>query len=295
VDTNNNNHAICTLTATTAVVTYSSTAGSLATNLITMSGSSLSVGAQTTINAVGGLDSIASALSSTTLLVYYRQASSNFQMNVLTVSGTSISAGATTSVNGTNNGLGLVGLNSTTALIAYNGTSSASAIQVVTISGTTPTPSTTLASNFRINNNSIQLCAISPTSVLAVSIFPGTSTTSSYAQAQLITVSGTSLSQSLVSQSYMATFNNNPRVIMVSATRGFIVNSITVMPFSINNGVFTFGNLLSGSFGYAIAAPLGTFVIGSLPTGAYKLATAGNYPATNLLGTNQIFTIGASN
>jgi hypothetical protein len=301
-NSSNIRQSICTLTATTAVVVYLTATGTLATNLITMSGSSLSVGAQTVLNVnTSCLDSVVSALSSTTLLVYYRQASSDYQMSVLTVSGTSISAGTNTATNGTNNGLGMVALNATTAMIAYNNGSTDASAQLVSISGTVPTLGNRLTFNFITNNNGVQLCAISPTSVVAVCNYTGTSPTT-YTQATLLTVNGSSISQAPYSQSYFNYALGTPRVIMVSPTRGFIVNNLNgkirsgfIIPFSINSGILTFGSLISGSFGYGLATPLGTFVVGSVPTGASRLATAGNYPATNILGTNQIFTLGASN
>jgi hypothetical protein len=283
--------AITTLTSTTAVVTYVSGTTTLVGNVITMSGSSLSVGAQATINAATTVrQNSVSAISSTTLVAYYNKTSSVQVANVLTVSGTSISVGAEATVVSTSAfDVNVLGLSST---IAIANASDRTQFYVLTISGTSITASAVQNLGSFAGNRPLMFTAINSTTILA--------TTSSISSPFQSTALIFNISGGLVSTVYptavIPTINQTyvwPE--MMTANRGYMLSGdgSWVIPFEIQNNLVIFGDQQSVQV-YGGAAPLGTFVIGA-PVNAAKLACAFQGASSGNFTSNQVFTLGAAN
>ena len=288
--------SICALSSTTAIILYNNVNvdGTQKAVLVTMAGSSLSIGAVASVNAATTVrQSSVSALSATTAIAFYDKSSGVQVANVLTVSGTSITVGAEFTA-GTVSGfpdVSVVGLSSTTAMTS----SQVGKVNVLSIAGTTITSSTGGVKSVTVTGSgAMYLSAINSTTVLAVS-----AVSSQYLTALVLTITGggTNVSFGPAGFSYNSQSIGTYQPIMVSPTRGYVFvpgtssqNSMYV-PITINGDIPTYGPFLTVN-GILFGA-LGTFAIAA-PSYA-RLLAAGNNQSTGNFGASQIFTIGASN
>ena len=277
------------LTATTVVVTYRSPTNTIVANVITLSGTTLSVGAQATVNSTTTCEfNAVSALSSSTLVAYYKRTSSSSMANVLTVSGTSISVGASTTVSGDNISYhSVAGLSATSAILS----NAPAQIRILTISGTSISAVSATQNSGMSSSKFTTLVATSPTSVVC----SGGSASGSawYAQATVLTISGTTVTFSTPART--SEIYNSPSnfLIMFNANRGVVLftESNMVMQISIANNLISYG--VAQPISSVSGVALGTFAIAA--PNYQKAAVYGFTSATSQTNSRQIFSIGAAN
>jgi hypothetical protein len=271
---------------------YTTTTGTQAANVITMSGSTLSVGAQAVINSTTTTAySAVSALSATTLIAVYRESSAASCANVLTVSGTSISVGTKATVFGGSSFFCVTGLSATSAIMTHN-----NGTGILTISGTTVTAGINQL-NSALSSVYSPTAAINPTTVVTFGWLNNTNG-SSRNFISVGTISGTTFTTNQVSQISMA---NNVAAyqfgLMQSANRGYLMlpQAGAAVPFTIQNNVVSIGVPQTGINNSNGSSALVTPVVGNAPVKAAKIAVAGVPLGYGSLATGQIFSLGAAN
>jgi hypothetical protein len=291
VATYSNYMCVTPLTSTTVVVTYQTPTGNICANVITMSGTSLSAGAQATVNSATTCNfNAVSALSSLTLVAYYEQTSSLQVANVLTVSGTSISVGSPTTVSTQDLGYHCVaGLSATSALV----TNASGNGRMLTISGTSISA---VSANQSVGVPSVSaysaIAVISPTTVVCSGA--EASGASSYTKASVVNISGTTLTPNPAVTTSEVGGVSSAFPVLLSPSRGVILYPVANMslPFTIGDSLIALGSLQSAPCSSG-GAPLGAFVLAT-PSGT-RIAT-NNYSSTAAtLNTRQIFSLGAAN
>jgi hypothetical protein len=290
VATYSNYMCVTPLTSTTVVVTYQTPSGTICGNVITMSGDSLSAGAQATINSATTCNyNSVSALSSSTLVCYYRKTSSVQAANVLTVSGTSISVGTEATVFTSDINYHCVcGLSSTSAIV----TNAGGACRVLTISGTSISAvSATQTIGLQINGYGT-LLATSSTQALCFSV--EASGASSLTQAVVLTISGATATANAISQTSIIGGGSSVVPVMMGSTKGviFMPARNMSMPFTISNGLVSFGDLQSAPCSSG-ASGLGTFTVAT--QNYQKAVTVGINPQSTKIISRQLFSLGAAN
>lgn len=133
-------YSITALSATQALVTFTSSTGTQEAQVITMTGNTIALGTQLQVSSsTTCIDTTVTRLSATTAICAWRNATSENKAVVLTVSGTSITAGTANTFNTATVTYPFIeGLSATTALVVYN-QGGATKANVFTVSGTTIT------------------------------------------------------------------------------------------------------------------------------------------------------------
>lgn len=163
--------SICPISATQAIAFYTSGTITAVANVITMSGNTLSVGAQATVNAsVNSLYPSIGQLGTNSAVVHYREDTTLAAANVLTVSGTTITVGAKSTVTTNATIYNQIAVLSGTQAIAFysNQTNQRTDANLLTISGTTITVGATVTTNNPGGNINFQsIIPLSSTRALA--------------------------------------------------------------------------------------------------------------------------------
>jgi hypothetical protein len=132
-------YSITALSATQALVTFTSSTGTQEAQVITMSGNTISLGTQLQVSSsTTCIDTTVTRLSTTTAICVWRNNTSENRAVVLSVSGSTITAGTSNTFStGTITFPFIEGLSATSAIVAY--TESYTKANVFSISGTTIT------------------------------------------------------------------------------------------------------------------------------------------------------------
>lgn len=142
--------SICPISSTQAIAFYQSGTGTAVANVITMSGNTLSVGAQATVNAATTVQAVSiGQLGTNSAVVHYYESDTLAAANVLTVSGTTITVGAKATVTTVITQFNQIAVLSGTQAIAFysNQTNQRTDANLLTISGTSITVSATVTTN----------------------------------------------------------------------------------------------------------------------------------------------------
>jgi hypothetical protein len=183
--------SVCKLSSTTALVTYETSSNNyLAGKVLTVSGTSVSAGAEATINSVSQYPSV-TRLSDTSAACAYIQA--GLKVVVASVSGTTLTwnTPATVSSVGVTSSISITSLSSTSVLTVFDNANSSNYPSAVasTISGTTVTNGTAVSLESVGCSNFMGVAALSGTSAVAV----WSRTSNAYGMAAGMTVSGTTI------------------------------------------------------------------------------------------------------
>lgn len=187
--------SICKLSSTTAFIAYETAANNyLAGRVLTVSGTSVSAGAESTISSVSQYPSV-TRLTDTTALCAYVQA--GLKIVVATASGTTFSWGspATVSGVGVNTVISASALSSTAGIVLFDNASASNAPTVVacSVAGGSVTPGTPVqieATGLSSSSGFGGISALTSSSAIAVW---ATDTPSNYGKAVGMTVSGTTV------------------------------------------------------------------------------------------------------
>lgn len=275
--------SIAALTSTTAIVTYKSNSNTLVTNLITMSGNTISVGSQATISSATTISyQSVCRLSDTTAVAFYRNSSTSAYINLLTVSGTSVSASSPATVSSSDvSECQVEALSSSTLLVTYyqSGTKG----RVIGISGSTFTINAQTAIDIG-NYKGAHLTVMSSTKAI---LSAGGDTTGDSGHINILTISGTAISSGL--QASVKDMYYGFRIAMSSSTKGIAINPYYRYYFdlTIDNGIPSVSNQKPMA-AYSVA-PLKTPALAS--NYASKIAVYGNDSYS--LQNNQVYSIGA--
>lgn len=189
---NFNATTIVNLTDTTAICLYSDNTDGLNARLLTLSGSTLSRGAETNITGSYARYVIATRLTNTSALLVWGIQSSTFRARILTVSGTTITANAETTLTDNNvNSIGLDTINATNTIFVYSnqGSSGAGEARILSISGTTVTENASFVFEAS-NTSSVSVTAITASRSIVVW---GDSATINTIEAEALDISGTTI------------------------------------------------------------------------------------------------------
>ena len=180
----------CALTSTSALITYGDTSSQWSGRAISISGTTITAGAETSISGVYTSAVMCVALTSTTALAINNTGNA---ARVATISGTSITWGSPTTIGSSGNYPHLSSASSTTAIFAhmpYTGDNAGKLVATaLTISGTTVTAGTATIVDTTQSGDPIACVAVTATS--AIVAYPAVST--SYLKAAVLTTSGTTI------------------------------------------------------------------------------------------------------
>jgi hypothetical protein len=282
---------ITTLNSTTAVVTYTTDASPIAANVITMSGTSLSVGTQAVINSTtGAFYTAVSPITSTTLVAAYVQDGGATCANILTVSGTTISVGTKYTIyNSGVNSVCITGLSATSAIVTHSG-----GTQVLTISSTVIT-ATDPQSNYAQSSYYTPITAINSTTFVVAGWYASSGNWRN--MIMVGTLNGTTFVNGTISQTSQTKNGDYPLAVLLSANRGYLMlpNAQMAIPFTIENNVVSLETNQTGLNNSNGSTALVTPVVGTAPTRVAKIAVSGSTYYSGPIGSGQIFTVGASN
>ena len=243
------NATCAALSATTVVVCYETTASNhLGTKVLTISGTSISVGAEATNGAVTQYPSVVPLTSTTALCAY------SVGAVVITVSGTTASYGTGVNFTGSSNGtIQLSSISSTKAILArINGSNSNyPTVNVVTVSGTT----VTMGANYVVE--AISGSTSSPWIGIAATSASGAISTWKTASGDLpkavaMTISGTAVT-------FGAVQNLGSVALEGSANQ-------SMAPVSATQAIFVYSVQSTGYLGAYVLTSSGTTLTASLPT-----------------------------
>jgi hypothetical protein len=211
----------CALSSTSALVTYGDAGSIWAGTPLVISGTTITVGSQTTTGTVASGSQCVPLTSTTALCVddYGNKA------RVATVSGTSLTWGAETTF-GSNANYGCVtSASSTTGVVAKVSSGGGVVATALTISGTTITAGTPTTIDASAGNEPFGICAVTPTSVIFAYL-----NTAGYLKANGATVSGTTLTVGTPSAAFTAynanagNFNSGPIITATSSSQALVVS-----------------------------------------------------------------------
>jgi hypothetical protein len=245
-----NYSSITAISSTQAIVVYVDTANQLKAAVITLSGSTISVGSIATVTTVNTTWHDISNLSSTSAILCWMETSA-FKSVILTVSGSTVTVNSTVTINtATATEIQVASLSSTKALVTY--AQSGSKANVLTISGTSITVGTQQPLNVS-NQNRQSLIAISATKCLH-----GCGATSSgSSHGSVLSISG-----DIVTAGYTTSLLNISQGIIFAPTSlnkgiALLRGGSLVYSYTIANDIINFSNSTStvGYYIYTLAAP----------------------------------------
>lgn len=278
--------AIASLSSTQAIVTYTSTTGTVVTNAITMSGDTISVGSQAEISSTTTCTTNAVCrLSATTAICFWRNSSSSARSVILTVSGSSVTAATYAEVSAADIlGPQVEALTSTKAIVVYG--SSGIKSNILTISGTTI--SVGLQNVIVAPQTSYLYLAVA--SATKCVLGTGGGTASHNANLVVLTINGNVITYA--TPAMIPYITQGCRIAMLGSNRGIISyasNSYAIRYFVISNNVAVFSNALTLNTTYItpLTAP------NTATPSAATVATA-TYDGYGI-SVNKIFSIGALN
>jgi hypothetical protein len=212
----------CALSSTSALVTYGNTSSVWSGKALTISGTTITAGSETTAGTTASSGQCVPLTSTTALCIdnYGNKA------RVATVSGTSLSWGSeTTFGSGANYGC-VTSASSTTAVVArVSGGGVGLVATALTISGTTITAGTPTTIDASAGNEPFGICAVTPTSVIVAYL-----NTSSYLKANGITISGTTITVGTPSAPFTAydanaaNYDSGPIIIATSSSQALVAS-----------------------------------------------------------------------
>lgn len=254
--------AIVGLDSTTALITYEENTGNyLGARVLTISGTSITVGSQVTNGAVSQYPSLAPLTATTALCVYQ---SSGAKAVVITVSGSTPSFGSVVSATGgANSTMSISALSSTEAVMIRddNANSNYPTVNVMTISGT----SITMGSNYVIESVGVStsggyvgMAATSSTSAIAIW---KTSSGSALAKSVAMTISGTT-------PTFGSAITLGSEAVNTSANQ-------SMAPVSSTKAIFTYASSSTGYGGAYVLTQSGTSLTASPPTVTDAIASTG--------------------
>lgn len=262
----------CALSSTSALVTYGNASSVWAATAITISGTTITAGSETSAGTTAS-SSTCVALTSTTALCIDNYGN---KARVATVSGTSVSWGPQTSFGSTGNYGYVTSGSSTTAIVAncpYSGANSGKLVATaLTISGTSITAGSETVLDASPSGDPFGICAVTATSAIAA--YPASSTT--YLKAVGMTVSGTTITVGTPTtlNSTASAFSNydcGPVSAAVNSTQAFFTVLDAVAPYGLNGRVLTIS---------------GTNVTSSISSAI--LGTSTRSPTVTYLGSNKL-------
>jgi hypothetical protein len=270
---------VVALTASTALIVYEENTGNyLAARVLTISGTSISVGSEVTNGVVSQYPSLVPLTSTTALCVYSGRAV------VISVSGTTPSFGSVVlATGGVNSSIVVSALSSTSAVMIRDNPSSGNAptINVMTISGTT----ITMGSNYQIESTGVSnsngftgIAATSSTGAIAVWM---SAAGSNLTRAVAMTISGTT-----------PTFGS---IQNVGSEAVYTSMNQSMAPISSSQAIFTFTSSTTGYGGAYIFTSTGTSLTTSLQT-VFSTANVGGVSIGQMNGTTLLnpYRVGAS-
>lgn len=273
--------AIVGLDSTTALITYEENSGNyLAARVLTISGTSITVGSEVTNGTVSQYPSLAPLTSTTALCVY-----SGARAVVISVSGTTPSFGSVvTASGGVNSTISVSALSSTAAVMIRDNSANSNypTVNVMTISGTT----ITMGSNYVIESVGVSsssgyvgIAATSSTSAIAAW---KTSAGSTLTEAVAMTISGTT-----------PTFGS---VITLGSEVFYTSANQSMAPVSSTKAIFTYSSSSTGYGGAYVLTQSGTSLTASLPTVTDSVASTGGVSVGQINGQISLnpYKIGAS-
>jgi len=261
----------CALSSTSALITYGNTSSVWAATAITISGTTITAGSETSAGTTAS-SSTCVALTSTTALCIDNYGN---KARIATVSGTSVSWGSPTSFGSTGNYAYVTSGSSTTGIVAncpFTGANSGKLVATaLTISGTTITAGSETVLDASPSGDPFGICAVTATSAIAAY---GASSTA-YFKAVGMTISGTTITVGtpVTLTSYAVGFNNydcGPVGAAISSTQAFFTTVV-------NSSSALLGQILTIS---------GTSVTSSI-TGTI-LSTASRVPTVTYLGSSKL-------
>lgn len=277
------NVQVAPLSATSAIgISRINTTGAIAF-IITVSGTTLSIGNITTVLANLSVNYVGiCALSSTTAIALVGDPSVNsVRAFVLTISGSTITVGGSVTVDSTTQVLrsNIVALTTATALVC----SGANSLCLISVSGTTPTigSTATLGTSGQFFYYVANIAVISPTQVLIVGE-NGTSPSPTYSMSAVIaTISGTTVTV----PNTPITFSPGNTSVPLVAVAAVLSSSLAIAFYSTQSGGMA--AILIGINGINLTfigsgTPIDTFVNGGVsayPVSANKVLLT--YPKTN--------------
>lgn len=262
----------CALSSTSALVTYGNASSIWCATALTISGTTITAGSETSAGTVASGSQCVRLTSTTALCTddYGNKA------RVATVSGTSVSWGAETSFGSTGNYACVTSASATTGVVAnlpYTGANSGRlCATALTISGTTITAGSETVVDTSPGNEPFGISAVTPTSVIVAYL-----NTSGFLKANGMTVSGTTLTVGTPTAAFTSynsnagNFNAGPIIAAINSTQALVT--------TINQS--TTGELLG-----QILTISGTSVTTSI-TGTILSASA-RAPSVTYLGSNAL-------
>lgn len=215
----------CALSSTSALVTYGNTSSVWSATALTISGTTITAGSETSAGTTAS-GSTCVALTSTTALCIDDYGN---KARIATVSGTSVSWGSPTSFGSTGNYGYVTSGSSTTGIVAncpYSGANSGKLVATaLTISGTTITAGSETVLDASPSGDPFGICAVSATSAIAA--YQASST--NYLKSVGMTISGTTITVGtpVTLTSYAVGFNNyncGPVMAAINSSQAFVTN-----------------------------------------------------------------------
>lgn len=212
----------CALSSTSALVTYANASSVWAGTALTISGTTITAGSETTAGTAASGGQCVPLTSTTALCIdnYGNKA------RVATVSGTSLSWGSeTTFGSGANYGC-VTSASSTTAVVARVSSGGVGVVATaLTISGTTITAGTPTTIDASAGNEPFGISAVTPTSVIVAYLNP-----SGYLKANGMTISGTTITVGTPSAAFTSynanagNFDSGPIITAINSSQALVAS-----------------------------------------------------------------------
>lgn len=214
----------CALSSTSALVTYGNSSSVWCATALTISGTTITAGSETSAGTVASGSQCVPLTSTTALCIddYGNKA------RVATVSGTSVSWGPQTSFGSTGNYACVTSASATTGVVAnlpYSGANSGRlCATALTISGTTITAGSETVVDASPANEPFGISAVTPTSVIVAYLQASTN----YLKANGMTVSGTTLTVGTPTAAFTSynanagNFNAGPIIAAINSTQALV-------------------------------------------------------------------------
>lgn len=211
--------SVCALDSTKAIVCYKQTGGYIRANVLTISGTSISVGTNMLVVSEAGFNTSIAKLLNNSAIISCNGASNYFKSVVVTVSGTSITVGTLTTVNPNYTYYtSTCALSSTKALVGYlDATNNYSmCLNVLSINGTTITVGATYT--FEQSSGYLNLCAIDEQTAMICYRYAATAV-----GVRTLIIDGLTISASGISSAMAYNADTQTDVVKLDASRGVVL------------------------------------------------------------------------